>query len=60
MWEYEIIYTVTHEVNELNMQSFLNSRGKNRWELVEVISKPAINQPNEFASHTFIFKRPKK
>ena len=60
MWEYKTIYRGSHEVNSRNMNQFLNTNGKEGWELVHIISKPARNDPFEFANHTFVFKRPNK
>ena len=57
MWEYQTIYRGNHETNLSNMSEFLNLKGKQGWELVQVISKPFRDDPFEFANHTFIFKR---
>ena len=56
-WEYKTIYKANHEIDLHGMQDFLNFRGKEGWELVHVISKPALDDPLSFSSHTFIFKR---
>ena len=60
MWEYKTIYKGSHDVDLHNMQQFLNTEGKEGWELVQVISKPNRTDPFYFSSHTFIFKKPTK
>jgi hypothetical protein len=58
-FEYMTRYKGSHEVTELNMAGFLNSQGKDGWELVHMISRPFIDKPWEIANYTFIFKRQK-
>ncbi|MBK5213615.1 MAG: DUF4177 domain-containing protein [Flavobacteriaceae bacterium] len=58
-WEYTTRYRGNHEVSISTMGEFLNQMGAQGWELVQVISKPARNDPFEFANHTFVFKRAK-
>lgn len=57
MFEYKIKYFGFHEMNSLKMTNYLNKEGKEGWELVQVIEKQSINNPNEVANYRFFFKR---
>ena len=60
MWEYKTEYKGVHEVNLSHMETYLNKKGKEGWELVYIISKNFRDNVHEFANHTFIFKRQSK
>lgn len=57
MYKYEIRYFGSHEMNEIIMQKYLNEKGKDRWEFVQVIEKQALNDPSSIANYRFFFKR---
>jgi len=56
-WEYKTIYKGAHELPIRLWSEFLNKNGKEGWELVHVVSQKMIDNPSEFANHTFLFKR---
>lgn len=57
MFEYKIKYFGFHEMNDLKMPDYLNKEGKEGWELVQVLEKQAIDNPNAVANYRFFFKR---
>lgn len=43
----------------VSLNVYLNNRGKEGWELVQVLTKKMIHDSTTVASYTFIFKRQK-
>ena len=57
MFEYDTVYFGSHEIKIYNIKSFLNDKGLEGWELVQIIEKPFITEPHLTANYTFYFKR---
>lgn len=57
MFEYKIKYFGFHEMNDAKIIDFLNIKGKQGWELIQIVEKPFIDKPHQTANYTFYFKR---
>ena len=57
MWEYKTKYFGANEIPEYKFAEYLNTEGKERWELVYMIRNTMINEPWIPSNYTFIFKR---
>lgn len=56
-FEYATSYQSCDDVREYEIADYLNQQGENGWELVQIIERPFITEPNKVANRTFIFKR---
>lgn len=59
-YEYFIQFYTAGQMPVLSWEGFLNHMGDQGWELIQVVSKMMIDEPAQFANHTFVFKREKK
>lgn len=56
-FEYQTQYYGSHEINESEFSRYFNQNGLLGWELVQVIIRHMIDEPNRVANYTFIWKR---
>lgn len=57
MWEYKTSYYTVNRMPYDRLQVYLNEQGKERWQLVHIITRTLSNNPNDISSYTFFFKR---
>ena len=56
-FEYKQKYFGAHDMPVYKIAEYLNDEGKKGWELVHLMEKNMINDPNTPANYTFFFKR---
>ena len=59
-WEYLECDETIKTVPVYGIIGFLNKKGKEGWELVTIIPRYFVNEPNVVCSNTFYFKRKTK
>lgn len=56
-WEYQVKDMYDHELAEIKIPLYLNQKGQESWELVNVEILHAINDPMLVLKRKFYFKR---
>ena len=57
-YEYQTRYYTAKDMPPQRIESYLNEKGQEGWELVHVITIPMIDSPGLIANYTFFWKRP--